>query len=700
MTLSFSLLLLSASVPDVVVGPALVEQARAADLPIQTVTVFSDRAQVSRGGTVTVQPGVQAFRLSDLPGAALTDTVRLSAEGVTVVRLEVNPVLRERVSIDSLDQVVTTIEALQAELVQLERQMTVYSSEIALLGNLAPKALPDEEWRLGAKVSAALAPAVWQATFGFIEARRSKDQGTLTLLGTKRRAILEKLHDARREAARLNVGGLTDRKLEVVAILDAKQAGAAKLSLDYFITGASWLPVYDVRFAPDQGKVTLETAGLVGQATGESWTDVAMLLSTAIPGQGIDLPELLTWTLGEQRELILQPHARVAPPHAPRFTMPRPTASEHDLTTSARREVLQQRLAALNRAEEQRAQRPQQQGISGESSGLDFGGESEEPTAPSSTSAREPEQVVYKKHTVVDFGDDTIDGDLSKPDGAFLMSRKVRRDEPAPPPATVSAPSGDSAKVSVLGAAGGVSQRSRSGEQSPSFLPLALSDGTVATRPIFSDPNLPAVIAGGFDYVYRVATRTDVSSTNVKTKVPLRALSFPVTTFYEASPALMPVAFLKARVENREGQAVLRGRANIFVDGSFVSEGTLETTGPGGKLELPLGADENIKLVRRVVPATTTEGVFSKKDVTTYEVTIEVASFKKTAVKVEVIDQIPKTGQTDIEIAYLGSTPAQREGPDADGILRWEVTVAPGKTTKLVFKYQIKRPKDWQLQPG
>ncbi len=37
------------------------------------------------------------------------------------------------------------------------------------------------------------------------------------------------------------------------------------------------------------------------------------------------------------------------------------------------------------------------------------------------------EEVVYKKHTVVDFGDDTVEGDLSKPDGQYLESRKRLR---------------------------------------------------------------------------------------------------------------------------------------------------------------------------------------------------------------------------------------------------------------------------------
>ena len=37
------------------------------------------------------------------------------------------------------------------------------------------------------------------------------------------------------------------------------------------------------------------------------------------------------------------------------------------------------------------------------------------------------DDVVYEKHTVVDFGDDTIDGNLTKPDGQYLESRKKQR---------------------------------------------------------------------------------------------------------------------------------------------------------------------------------------------------------------------------------------------------------------------------------
>ncbi|MEL6545164.1 MAG: hypothetical protein AAFQ82_11110 [Myxococcota bacterium] len=44
---------------------------------------------------------------------------------------------------------------------------------------------------------------------------------------------------------------------------------------------------------------------------------------------------------------------------------------------------------------------------------------------PASTAlAEEPVEVVYQKHTVVSFGDDTIDGTLSRPDERVTESRR------------------------------------------------------------------------------------------------------------------------------------------------------------------------------------------------------------------------------------------------------------------------------------
>src|SRR5262249_10391416 len=89
--------------------------------------------------------------------------------------------------------------------------------------------------------------------------------------------------------------------------------GGSELELEYFVPGARWKPAYDLHYASARGQIRVETAAVVEQATGEDWTDATLLLSTAMPGRGIDLPELLTWTLGERSEFVPQLRARRPP---------------------------------------------------------------------------------------------------------------------------------------------------------------------------------------------------------------------------------------------------------------------------------------------------------------------------------------------------------------------------------------------------
>jgi hypothetical protein len=232
----------------------------------------------------------------------------------------------------------------------------------------------------------------------------------------------------------------------------------------------------------------------------------------------------------------------------------------------------------------------------------------------------------------------------------------------------------------------------------PSRIPLTLVDVTTPARePVLSDPYLPAVSAGGLDYVYQAPTRATVASSGKQVKIPLASQTFKATAFHEATPALAATAFLRARVRNDGKRPLLRGPATIFGDGELVGVGEIQTTGPGGDIEFPLGADQDVKLVRQVVPSTKTTGVIMKSEETTYAVQIQVANYKKQKVTVEVADQVPRSRRDKVEVKLLGVQPAATGAPDADGVIRWRVELAPGATQTLKLDYRITRPKDWQL---
>ncbi len=229
-------------------------------------------------------------------------------------------------------------------------------------------------------------------------------------------------------------------------------------------------------------------------------------------------------------------------------------------------------------------------------------------------------------------------------------------------------------------------------------MPLALNESGPARRRVaFSDPYLPAVSAGGLDYVYQAPTPATIPSSGKQVRIPLAAQTFQATAFHEATPALATTAFLRARVRNDGKRPLLRGPATIFGDGELVGVGEVKTTGPGGNIEFPLGADQDVRLVRQVVPTTKTTGLVMKSDETTYDVQIQVANYKKQKVIVEIADQVPRSRRDKVEVKLVTTQPAPVGAPDADGVVRWRVELAPGATQTLRLVYQIVRPKNWQL---
>jgi len=667
--------LAAASVPAVTAGPDLAEQARPVQAPIERVTVFSDRALVKRRARVKLTPGVNTLRLPDLPGSVMRDTIRVSCRGARVIRVEAQPVERERFTIDQVENLLERIEKLTDDVSLLDARRRVFSAEADLLAGFQPRPPLAEKERVG-RALPPLLPRAWAQVLDFLEQRRRLAQEELRRLDEQRRLLVDKLRVARQEASQYNMGGMSQRKYQVVALLQATGAGQVRLDVDYFVPGAAWWPTYDLDFQPERGRVELRSAGLVRQASGEDWQDVKLVLSTALPGLGIELPELLTWTLGERRQFTPRVRPARMPPearlHPPPVAGPTPAEAERQ----ARREVLRNRVAELQRL-----------------AALDTG------VALDGRLAADLQSVTTGKGE----GRGLVGG-LARPaqKGYYPPRRSAPQAAPPPPPreeyeeAEMALAEARPSAPRPLARPSRRARGKRRGRRGPRARAMQLFDVPLE-RPRLNDPTLPAVLAAGLDYRWTSATRISVPSSGKRIKVPLSVENFSVETFYEATPALKDRAYLKALVRNRRRRPILAGPMNIFVAGDFTGQGRLRTTGPGGTLELALGADEDIRFKRRVVPRTETKGVFSKDDVTTYTVTIEVGNYKKRRVKVAVYDVLPRAGSDKVEVEKVRIEPRPASGPDREGVLRWDLDLRPGATTKVQLVYRITRPHDWQL---
>ncbi len=685
-------------------GPDLGEKATGVDLPIERVMVFSDRARVTRTSSLTWTGGLQVLRVPDLPGGVMLDSIRVSANGARVVRVETSPVERERWSIDQVDAWLVALEQQGDKITLANGKLGSARGELALLAGLSAAPPIPEKDRIG-KPPLSLAPESWHALQDRLSQRRSEARST-------ERALERELHElniayqaAQLEVQHRDLGGFSERKLEVLVIVDGEGTrGPGLLSVEYAVPGAYWKPAYDLFFDPDAGKVELKAAGLVSQASGEDWSNAKLSLSTAIPGLGIDLPSLQTWTLGDDREYVPRPTARATPRTSRPFSPPAARPRIAELEREADRALLQarsQQLLAFARAP---AVEPEETGAtygSGAGAGRGAGG---------------------GRRTTVNFGDDTVEGDLSVPDGELLEKRKgaaptgaarASRPSPSPPPSPLivseptsadeerdyDAPRAESAAPSAGFSPGAFLDDVMRDRAPTTSRGLALYRGDAWRPRVFDDETLPAVSAGGFDYVYEAPLPVTVPSQAEQLRVPLAARSYDVTTFYEATPSLATTAYLKATVKNGSRLPILAGPANVFVKRTFSGDAQLATTGPGGALELPLGADEDIRLTRTVIPATKTQGfLFGAEDVTEYAVKIEVGNYKKRPVTIRVVDQLPKTNAEKIKVEIISAVPHSEENADADGLLYWHVDVPAGATKTVSFSYRITRPKGWRLQ--
>jgi uncharacterized protein (TIGR02231 family) len=227
-------------------------------------------------------------------------------------------------------------------------------------------------------------------------------------------------------------------------------------------------------------------------------------------------------------------------------------------------------------------------------------------------------------------------------------------------------------------------------------VPMALLDAPLR-KALPTDSYSPAITAGGLDYVYRAPTTATIASAPKQIRVPLASQLFRAAVFHEATPALAGTAFLRARVHNDGKRPLLRGPVTIFGDGELVGSGEIQTTGPGGDIELPLGADEDVRLERQVVPSTRTTGLIMKSDETTYDIQIQVGNYKKRKVTIEIVDQIPRSAGSKVDVKLLGAQPSALGPPDADGLIRWRLDLPAGATQTLKLTYLITRPKGWQL---
>lgn len=81
----------------------------------------------------------------------------------------------------------------------------------------------------------------------------------------------------------------------ITVTVKADVAASGKLDVSYLVSGAGWIPMYDLRSEINNGKVNLHYKAMVYQNTGIDWEEVPLTISTNNPYHNKVKPELHPW---------------------------------------------------------------------------------------------------------------------------------------------------------------------------------------------------------------------------------------------------------------------------------------------------------------------------------------------------------------------------------------------------------------------
>ncbi|WP_175136792.1 mucoidy inhibitor MuiA family protein [Achromobacter animicus] len=293
--------------------------AAAAALPssIGAVTVYQDRAVVTRAASSELAAGEHELVLENLPASLQENSLQVSAKSTgqaTLLDVKVSDVYQAATANERVRQIEAQIDKLVSRQAALDDEAAVLDNQRELI--LMMQRGATEPAKDGARLTLDELKAIQTL---------SAESLATTLAGLRR--VAEQKTELEREMTALQtqlglVRGESGRRTKTVTLrVNMARAGKLDLALSYAVAGARWTPAYDARLRPADRNVDLGYFGVIRQNTGEDWKNVKLTLSTARPSLGGGAPTLRPWIIDV-----------AAPPPPPRpVAAPAPAAVQAEM---------------------------------------------------------------------------------------------------------------------------------------------------------------------------------------------------------------------------------------------------------------------------------------------------------------------------------------------------------------------------------
>ncbi len=190
---------------------------------------------------------------------------------------------------------------------------------------------------------------------------------------------------------------------------------------------------------------------------------------------------------------------------------------------------------------------------------------------------------------------------------------------------------------------------------------------------------------------FSISIPYDIPSDNDGVEVVMQHDAVKADYRYVAVPKQDPSAYLMAFMTNWAQYGLLPGESNIYFRGTFVGQGYIDPAMANDTLMLNMGRDMSVVVKRDMVKDFCKTGTWAGKKWVTKAYEITVKNQKTVPIKIEIVDQLPKSNNSELEIVTEEISGAKLD--EEKGELRWILDLTPNQIEKKTIRFTVKYPK-------
>jgi len=259
---------------------------------VKAATVYFNAAEISQTASVTLPTGNSEIVIKNVADYLNEGSVQIGAPAtLTVLSVQFTTNYISEFEPDETSPAIKRVrDSITIVKKELEKTATLKASEYKIL-----ELLDKNNQVYGQQRGLSVAELVKMVDY--YKAKRNETSNTINSLTEKEQKLNElftklssRLDTNTREAEKTSAGKL------VLQVMN-EQAGSVALDISYLTGNASWTPFYDLRADNTTAPINMLYKAQVVQQTGIDWKKVKLTLSSGVPNQNNQAPEINPWFL-------------------------------------------------------------------------------------------------------------------------------------------------------------------------------------------------------------------------------------------------------------------------------------------------------------------------------------------------------------------------------------------------------------------